>query len=69
MRKVRRIKEPQEGDGLFDYVGERRGYWAQLAAPNGHRVTLTEHPGTLLSMLRAGVLTGEARRDAEELTP
>lgn len=54
--------------GGFDYVdSERRGYWAVLS--DGERsVRVTEHPGTLVSMARAGVLDGEARKDAESLT-
>ncbi len=50
---------------LFDYHGARRGVWAVLRG-GGHTVIATEHPGTLLAMLKAGVLTGQALKDAEE---
>lgn len=50
----------------FDWAGPERGHWAMLR--DGDRtVTLTSWPQTLLSMLKAGVLAGEAKRDAEAL--
>lgn len=52
------------GTAAYDYATERRGYWAVLRNGLGASVILTEYPGTLLSMLMAGVLTGEAERDA-----
>lgn len=51
----------------FDYAAEARGYWARLRDGGGRDVILTMYPGTLLSMLKAGVLAGEARADAEAL--
>lgn len=49
----------------FDYAdASQRGYWAMLRDGAGRTVLLTEYPATLLSMLRAGVLDGEAKRDA-----
>ena len=52
----------------FDYVGGVRGYWAKLRDGAGREVTLTEYPRSLLSMLRAGVLVGQAKEDAEALS-
>jgi len=54
--------------GGFEYVGESRGYWAKLRDGAGREVTLTEYPRSLLSMLRAGVLVGQAKEDAEALS-
>lgn len=51
----------------FDYSTEARGYWAKLRDGAGREVTLCEHPDSLLSMLRAGVLVGLAKEDAEKL--
>lgn len=53
--------------GGFDYVGERRGYWARLSNGVGAEVTLTEYPRSLLGLLEAGVLVGAAKDDAEAL--
>ena len=49
----------------FDWDSPRRGAWATLSS-GPFQVMLTEYPASLLSMLRAGVLTGEAKRDALE---
>lgn len=51
----------------FDYSTEARGAWARLQNGNGQEVVLTDFPTTLLSMLKAGVLTGRAKADAEAL--
>jgi hypothetical protein len=51
----------------FDYVGLPRGHWACLRDGAGRNVTLCEWPASLLSMLKAGVLVGEAKEDAEAL--
>jgi len=49
----------------FDYADQsQRGYWATLRDGAGNTVIVTDYPRTLLSMLRAGVLEGEAQRDA-----
>ena len=50
----------------FDYDSPARGFWATLACER-RVVTMTEYPGTLLAMYRAGVLSGEALADAERL--
>ena len=50
----------------FDYVGPRRGHWAQLQN-GGWTVTLCEYPSSLMSMAKAKVLCGEALRDAEDM--
>ena len=49
----------------FDWDTPKRGAWATLSS-GPFQVMLTESPASLLSMLRAGVLTGEAKRDALE---
>jgi hypothetical protein len=51
----------------FDYANASRGYWARLRDGGGRDVLLTQYPETLLAMLRAGVLVGEAKADAEKL--
>lgn len=51
----------------FDYAGPARGYWARLRDGGGRDVIVTDYPGSLLSMLRAGVLVGQAKLDAEDL--
>jgi hypothetical protein len=51
----------------FDYADGKRGYWARLRDGGGRDVILTAHPETLLAMLKAGVLAGEAKADAEKL--
>ena len=51
----------------FDYASGRRGYWALLRDGAGAVVILTEHPATLLSMFRAGVLVGAAKDDAAQI--
>ena len=49
----------------FDWDTPKRGAWATLSSGSS-QVMLTEYPASLLSMLRAGVLVGEAKRDAME---
>jgi len=49
----------------FDWANGHRGHWAVLKDGAGRTVTLTDYPQSLLSMLRAGVLTGQAKQDAE----
>jgi hypothetical protein len=51
----------------FDFVGPKRGRFCRLTHPNGHEVICTEWPGTLLSMLKAGVLVGKALAEAQRL--
>jgi len=51
----------------FDYADESRGRWARLRDGSGREVIVTDHPSVLLAMLRAGVLAGQAKADAEEL--
>jgi hypothetical protein len=51
----------------FDYADDRRGYWARLRDGGGRDVVLTQYPSTLLAMLQAGVLVGQAKADAEKL--
>ncbi len=51
----------------FDYADDRRGYWARLRDGSGREILITEYPVTLLAMLKAGVLVGEAKMDAEKL--
>lgn len=58
---------PRLAPAGFDYADETRGYWARLRDGGGRELILTEYPGTLLAMLRAGVLVGEAKADAEKL--
>jgi len=53
----------------FDYANASRGYWARLRDGGGREVILTEGTRTLVSMLRAGVLAGEAKTDAEAASP
>jgi hypothetical protein len=50
----------------FEFLDGARGPCARLAW-NGHTVTLTEWPGSLLAMLRAGVLGPHAKAEAEFL--
>jgi hypothetical protein len=52
----------------FDYATATRGYWARLRNGSGHEVIITNHPTSLLDMLKAGVLTGAAKADAEEIS-
>lgn len=51
----------------FDYADGHRGYWARLRDGAGRTVTLTEFPASLLSMLKAKILIGEAKEDAERI--
>lgn len=51
----------------FDYANTSRGYWARLRDGGGRDVILTVYPASLLSMLRAGVLVGVAKADAEAI--
>lgn len=51
----------------YDYATAKRGGFARLRDGAGHEVRLTDFPRTLISMLKAGVLAGEAKADAEKL--
>ena len=66
MGEVRPFKRGLRGEG-FDYLDERRGRWAWLVNGQRQHVMVTEHPGTLLSMLSVGALSGAAKADAEVL--
>jgi hypothetical protein len=50
----------------FEFLGDARSSCARLAW-NGHTVVLTNWPGSLLSMLQAGVLGPHAKAEAEFL--
>ncbi len=56
----------RKGGALFDYDSEHRGTMATLSYQH-YTVTLVEYPQSLLDMLEAGVLTGQALKDAEAL--
>lgn len=63
MGKVVRLRGPSG----FDYATADRGAGALMRDHAGREVILCEWPASLLSMLRAGVLTGTAKQDAEAL--
>ena len=51
----------------FDWMDERRGFYGRLINGARRTVVLTEWPGTLMAMLRAKVLDGVAKADAEAI--
>lgn len=64
----RTTKKPRpKGTAPYDYVDDRRGYFATVVNVTKHAIILTEYPATLLSIGRAGLLTGEALKEYEAL--
>ena len=63
MKKKTTKPQKLKGTGLFDYAGIERGYFAILVNDRKSSVTLTEWPGSLVSMGRVGALQGEALKD------
>jgi hypothetical protein len=51
----------------FDFAGSHRGPFARLVHPNGHETICTEWPGTLLALLKHGLLVGAALEEARRL--
>ena len=51
----------------FDWADDCRGAWAALRDGAGRTVILTEYPRSLLSMLAAHALVGQAKADAEAM--
>lgn len=52
---------------MFEFISDYRGAFASLQHADGHRVILIDWPESFLSMLRAGVLGPEARKEAKAL--